>query len=1082
MSGSLRTDAKRQASAQPLSAPTRGNFLRRKCACGKHTAGGEECGACNKARTLQRRPARSNVDAGAHEEVPQVVHDVLRSPGRALDEGARAFMEPRFGRDFSGVRVHTDTTAAESADAVGALAYTVGRDIVFAGGLYAPHTSEGRGLLAHELTHVAQNSAATTDASAPIRVGPEGDRFEAEADKRAGDVASGAPARGAIAPNGEPGRLSRATTIQFGTTSVNVDYANVSGVDAAKYESEIESNFTAWTGSPASTIHADLTKLGNDAKEWVLYALDLLVDNPVAGLDKVAAVRSLIQYAPTARFKSYGKPAADFEKEALSVSGWFEKGLTSNLSAPNKTRLNYVQGKLGQASGGSACPARTQPGTQFDSQTLENDLPKELLTYLGKVVVPSSVKTQAMSPLLTIADEIQKQARIYFAPYADKGRGGGNTVTQQWQYSAHAVSGQTQAGTPPADLTLAYLDSRARIVGEKGLFAKTNYDRRCPGDEAVLEGIVKKMEPQANVRALTDPILRQKSYTEESATPKKVVINTQYDAQLDECDARWETIKTMCHELMHVMAHDDFRAAIKGRTVLREGFPEVLGHQLYQNIAGQSGLKASMEKGLKSAPCSYVPPSTIGYAPHGDNADKIRIAVTNDNFRAAFFLGQLNLAGIQPKLAVGEASGDPHEAEADAASRAVAESRTFTPSLRRAPSAFDFGPVNAGPGRPLEPSVRSEMESKLGHDFSGVRVHADARAAESARGVRALAYTLGRDIVFGPGQYTPETSAGRRLLAHELTHVVQQSAAEPFTAPGEAHEAEADGVAESVVRGSAVPAVRRGAGRAIQRTVEMRDVGAGEASGFGRRQELVARLNGVSQGLNFSLDGANHLVFEQRAGRTLSDFDRQMMKFIRDNRVIPLRLTNRRGRDVNVAVEGDTWASGYVDIDDLLASTSEGLRLVFLHILRERFETRNYARRIGSSSLNASLPGPAREFNVVHRRGINSEAAMLRDLFGDHSIQFVREPLAGEVFRIYRNKRGDEIHARERRGSGERAGEDAISVEVVTSDGVTRTVQEYRRILDAERAAGGAAGAGGAGAGAGAAAAPAAPVPAAPAR
>ena len=1052
-------------------AAAHGVELRRKCACGKHTVGGGECGGCSdKSRRLQRRASRAHEDAGAREEVPQVVHDVLRSPGRALDAGVRAFMEPRFGHDFSGVRVHTNTMAAESADAVGALAYTVGRDIVFAGGLYAPHTSEGRGLLAHELTHVAQNSSATTDASAPIRVGPEGDRFEAEADKRADDVAAGAHARGAIGPQGEPGRLSRATKIKFGTTDVTVDYSNVSGVDAAKYESEIESNFTAWTGSPASTIHADLTKLSSDAKQWVLYALDLLVDNNTAGLDKVAAVRSLITYAPNAHYKSYGAASADFEKEALSVSGWFEQGLTSNLSAPNTARTNYVKGKLGPSSGSSACPARTQPGTQFDGPKLESDLPKELITYLGTVVVPSSVKTQAMSPLLPIADEIQKQARVKFAPYADAGRGGGNTFTQQWQYSSHAVSGQTQAGTPPADLTLAYLDSRARIVGDKGLFTKTNFDTRCPGDEAVLAGIVKKMEPMTNVRALTDPILRQKSYTEEGATPK-VVINTQYDAQLDECEARWNTIKTMCHELMHVMAHDDFRAAIKGRTVLREGFPEVLGHQLYNFISGQSGLKATMEKGLKSAPCQSVPLSSIGYPPHGDNADKIRIAVKDDNFRAAFFLGQVKLAAIQPKLVAGDVSGDPHEAEADAASRAAGESRTFTPSLRRAPSVLSSEHFNAGPGRALEPSVRSEMEAKLGHDFSGVRVHSDASAAESARGVRALAYTLGRDIVFGPGQYAPETSAGRRLLAHELTHVVQQSAAEPRVspkvargsasgaAPSEAHEAEADGVAESVVRGSAVPGIHRVAGRAIQRTVEMRDVGRGGASGFARLPELIERLNEVSRGLTFRMDGAN-LAYERRAGATLSDFDQQMIDFIDQAAVIPLRLTNRHGLEgdhlhgFNQRVEGDSWGSAYVDMDDLLASTPLGLQLVLVHFIRERSATRNYARRIGSPSTDLNLPGPRPEFRRAHRAGIDAEVRMLRDFFGDPTIRFVNEPRTGAIFRVYRNDRGDRIRARETSGRGAaHAGEDVISVEVRTRDGHTLTPEDYRQLLEDERAA-----------------------------
>ncbi len=89
-------------------------------------------------------------------DVPPIVHEVLGSSGHSLDPETRAFIEPRFGRDFSQVRVHTDAMAAKSVRAVNALAYTVGRDVVFGDGQYAPGTTEGERLLAHELTHVIQ--------------------------------------------------------------------------------------------------------------------------------------------------------------------------------------------------------------------------------------------------------------------------------------------------------------------------------------------------------------------------------------------------------------------------------------------------------------------------------------------------------------------------------------------------------------------------------------------------------------------------------------------------------------------------------------------------------------------------------------------------------------------------------------------------------------------------------------------------------------------------------------------------------------------------------------------------------------
>lgn len=83
--------------------------------------------------------------------------------------------------------------------------------------------------------------------------------------------------------------------------------------------------------------------------------------------------------------------------------------------------------------------------------------------------------------------------------------------------------------------------------------------------------------------------------------------------------------------------------------------------------------------------------------------------------------------------------------------------------------------VITSPGQPLDLSTRQFMESRFGHDFSGVRVHADAKASDSARQIEALAYTAGRDIVFAAGRYEPATAAGRHLLAHELAHVVQQT-------------------------------------------------------------------------------------------------------------------------------------------------------------------------------------------------------------------------------------------------------------------------------------------------------------------
>src|SRR5262245_37403395 len=108
------------------------------------------------------------------------------------------------------------------------------------------------------------------------------------------------------------------------------------------------------------------------------------------------------------------------------------------------------------------------------------------------------------------------------------------------------------------------------------------------------------------------------------------------------------------------------------------------------------------------------------------------------------------------------------------------------------------------PGEPLPAEVRRDLESRFGHSFLDIRIHAGADAAASARSLGAHAYTTGTDVVFGAGRYAPSTSAGRALLAHELTHAVQQAAgvvAPGLGQPGDVHEQRADEVAARVQDG-----------------------------------------------------------------------------------------------------------------------------------------------------------------------------------------------------------------------------------------------------------------------------------------
>jgi hypothetical protein len=157
-----------------------------------------ECAAC---RSKRHRIYRSADDTGAPMSAgaAALVHQTIAEPGDALDASTRGFFEPRFGRDFSNVRVHTGARADTSARAVRARAYTSGSHIVFASDRFSPASTGGRQLLAHELTHVVQQDAAP--AGPPLTTGRPGDRFERQAAAVSGRViAGGAPPAVSAAP------------------------------------------------------------------------------------------------------------------------------------------------------------------------------------------------------------------------------------------------------------------------------------------------------------------------------------------------------------------------------------------------------------------------------------------------------------------------------------------------------------------------------------------------------------------------------------------------------------------------------------------------------------------------------------------------------------------------------------------------------------------------------------------------------------------------------------------------------------------------------------------------------------------
>jgi outer membrane protein OmpA-like peptidoglycan-associated protein len=231
-----------------------GPAIQRQCACG---------GACDKCKKKQLSLKR--VSASSHEsaEVPSSVEAVLRSSGEPLDAGTRAFMEPRFGHDFRAVRIHRDSSAAQSARDVNALAFTVGNHIAFAGGRYTPGTAQSNRLLAHELAHVVQQGGAGTQ---------EADGSQGTV-RRLTDGASGVIQRAgdpAAIPVGFPCPPDLTTGAPTGTDLL---FPTGDATVTAAHNTQLTAFVAAWAASGGTddiVIHGYASTLGDDASNWTL--------------------------------------------------------------------------------------------------------------------------------------------------------------------------------------------------------------------------------------------------------------------------------------------------------------------------------------------------------------------------------------------------------------------------------------------------------------------------------------------------------------------------------------------------------------------------------------------------------------------------------------------------------------------------------------------------------------------------------------------------------------------------------------------------------------------------------------------
>jgi|GEM_PF-1354838 len=792
-----------QNSPVGVGGPGQSQLLQRKCACGGGAGLSGECDECDREKLVQRHSV-----GVAPPAVPPIVHEVLRSPGTPLDAHSRTFMESRFshhfgqvqihpvgpqkfsgdltigaagdlfeqeaddlagrviglqdhqpkrsglrnGYDFSQVRIHTDARAAQSAREVGAAAYTVGRDIVFGSGQFAPDTERGQALLAHELTHVVQQSGNLQRATLQRSFG-----------SFLRNIFIQVPVLGFL--------------FHFTENELQEYLRKISEADA------IEDDYTS-----DNKAEAIATSWNKGEQKFVLTARlkALLIREMLSGYvsdDEESAILGLLERADNPELQYiFGAGQVTHEK------------ILAELTTYDKQLYRFYQRRYA-----SAYPAQTT-----EEMLGEGAPPK-------KPDLEKLKSAEAGGRNVERGDKLPESASSIYSGFKKETKRRTDVVSVS---EADAWINEVYGQFLPAD--------KKRKPAEKKGFAETNIklttEAPQPGDSDRFESFFYYCFNLA-----TDAMRRDKARMEEwkqECQREETHTGGFYDKAAKEMTVRTdrETPITRLHEVVHAYAHDTTgtkltRYANEGLTEyitrqvverhkLKDGEKRPAISQSYggpydlmlelQRVVGDAALAKAHFQGDVESIANVVGQPTFAQmlaAMESSGGSDAAVKLLRDSRKPAKKKAKQKKADISERkrrhfhdVEIGEAN-DPLELEADETAERIGLyspalfHETAPPSIELAGGArtnTEAGVDHLSSGKPLQTRTRTFFESALGHDFSDVRVHTDTQAAESARETNALAYTLGRDIVFGEGRFAPETHEGSKLLAHELTHVVQQ--------------------------------------------------------------------------------------------------------------------------------------------------------------------------------------------------------------------------------------------------------------------------------------------------------------------
>lgn len=803
------------------------------------------CQECEQDEELQRQP-QSPASDSENSGLDTVV-TTLRQPGSPLDPPARAFFEPRFGADFSAVRIHTNTQASESARAVNALAYTVGHDMVFNSGQYAPHSDAGRRLLAHELTHVLQQGGGI--ARQPADAGTGADAGEPMVETKSGRLSEADVQTLAAVIFAESSRTDPREDAAVGYVLVGKMKGGAS-IQKIVHRPRLYGSVTGYKGKGSREYRAfigdfepgDPTGLPEkQPKTMQAYAVQL---TPAVTRYRALALRILNRDEPNPVVGAVGQGGmidlfSDYP--ARDENGNYMGHAADNYWEDVKAKHRYLQigrsvfvwEKAEDVPGQGAANRAKAPDTPKTAKNpaIPEAPPLQVAPKRETLFRQVAAAGTAASPPAAKADDADARRkevlrwaeRLSGLPYAYSGDDTVAQIAQKQRQLADEIAGL-----------------KAKLhAGRSAKQAKpTSGDAGASGGDAA-EKALKALEQAEKTSA---ELAGQLAAAKESCwqkTLRALIVDKTGPASNELLTALRDygvVCNTYTEAVMRLSGYHDFpltgqiyppqseryEEIDKERMLKRRGLPG-WGLQWAERMVDWALANGTVVYDSASPPAAMAAPAAgdiVLFLRPGGNAyhANIVVAEAGDSFN---FIG-----ASRPGRLSGRALSTPFKSYAErlpsrggpqsipqimgqdryawilrpgrarpALADEAAPDPPFNPNEavlhRHATEGAGGGAVSAGVersirglsghGDALPAGLRDFAEAGLGQALPDVRIHTGPRANALAREVKADAFTVGRDVFFGEGHFAPQTWRGRRLIAHELAHVVQQAAAPATT-------------------------------------------------------------------------------------------------------------------------------------------------------------------------------------------------------------------------------------------------------------------------------------------------------------